>query len=291
MRRKFDDYKILVVGSQSFSSGKTILCKALIYNFIEVGLSFIPYKPHSGISYWKDFDIIQTNLRNKTLLCRDIIRLDEAARSGLPLEILNPVNRISYPIPYFKKVEQEQILQEFIAERFTHHDGVAYSSICYFNGKVSLNESRDMNRFYSTLKTTSDKLYLINSLQELVDAYVNNFTTATVSCYEYIKDSPVIIESFNDAAYPFAKAEECDVVLCVSNDIIFLFERDRYFSAIEGYSGRKSKLQLTLSDIFKQSLVKKTFHIQPLTKQEQNDPTKLKENYSEIAQFLHTSFK
>ena len=157
MRRKFDTCKILVVGSQSFDSGKTILCKALIYTFIEVGLSLIPYKPHSGISYWKDFDIIQTNLRNKTLLCRDIIRLDEAARSGLPLEILNPVNRISCPIPYFKNVKQKQILQEFIAERFTHHDRVSYSNICYFNGKVNLNESRDMNRSYSALKTNSDK--------------------------------------------------------------------------------------------------------------------------------------
>ena len=128
-------------------------------------------------------------------------------------------------------------------------------------------------------------------MQELVDAYINNFTTASVSCYEYIKDNPLIIESFNDAAYPFAKAEECDVVLCVSNDIIFLFERDKYFSVIKNYSGRKSKLQLTLSDIFKQSLVKQTFHIQPLTKQEQNDPTKLKQNYSEIAQFLQTFVK
>ena len=100
----------------------------------------------------------------------------------------------------------------------------------------------------------------------------------------------IIIESFNDAAYPFAKADECDIVLCVSNDTIFLFERDGYFSAIESYSGRKSKLQLTLSDIFKQSLVKQTFHIQPLTKQEQNDSTKLKENYFEIAQVLQDFF-
>ena len=172
MRRKFDKCKILVVGSQSYNSGKTTLCKALIYNFIEDGLSFIPYKPHSGISYWKDFDIIQSNLRNKTLLCRDIIRLDNAARSGLPLEILNPVNRISRPISYFKNVKEEQILPEIIAERFTHHDGVAYSSICYFNDKVDLNELRGMQRFYSFLKKDSDKFYIISiSSVNLFDSY------------------------------------------------------------------------------------------------------------------------
>jgi predicted P-loop ATPase/GTPase len=41
--------KILVVGLKPYDSGKTTLCKALIYGFKKAGIDFIPFKPHSGI--------------------------------------------------------------------------------------------------------------------------------------------------------------------------------------------------------------------------------------------------
>ena len=91
-----------------------------------------------------------------------------------------------------------------------------------------------------------------------------------------------MIESFNDAAYPFKKSEDCDIVLCVSSNIILLFESKKYFKAIELHEGKKSKLQLRVTDIFESSLIKDKFLIQPLSSQERNNPEKLKYFYFKI---------
>ena len=90
--------KILVVGLQPHDAGKTTLCKALIYGFKEAGVTLVPFKPHSGISYWTQFDAFQRSLRRSTLLSSDIMELEAAAESQIPLEVLNPVNRLSSPI-------------------------------------------------------------------------------------------------------------------------------------------------------------------------------------------------
>lgn len=97
---------------------------------------------------------------------------------------------------------------------------------------------------------------------------------------------PLVIESFNDATYPFNRAEECDAVLCASPNIVLQFETSKYFEAIKSYGGEKSKLQLTVSDIYASSLVKNRFLIQPLNSNERNEPTKLTRNYSRTIEKL-----
>ena len=85
--------RILVLRLQPNDSGKTTLCKALIYGFKATGVGLVPFKPHSGIGYWSQFDTFQTNLATGRLLSRDIMDLEAAADSKIPLEVLNPVNR------------------------------------------------------------------------------------------------------------------------------------------------------------------------------------------------------
>ena len=91
-----------------------------------------------------------------------------------------------------------------------------------------------------------------------------------------------IVESFNDAAYPFNGAEDCDAVLCVSTNTVLRFEKDKYFEAIELYARQKSKLQLTVSQVYAASLIKEKFAVQPLSTEERNDPAKLTQNYSKV---------
>ena len=79
--------KILVVGLQPCDAGKTTLCKALIYGFKEAGVALVPFKPHSGISYWTQFDAFQRSLRRSTLLSSDIMELEAAAQSQIPLPL------------------------------------------------------------------------------------------------------------------------------------------------------------------------------------------------------------
>jgi hypothetical protein len=70
------------------------------------------------------------------------------------------------------------------------------------------------------IKSNAHKVIFIRNFQQLVKAYVENFEKATDSCYRSLQDKQLIIESFNDAAYPFGRTEDCNVVLCVSSSVV-----------------------------------------------------------------------
>ncbi len=132
----------------------------------------------------------------------------------------------------------------------------------------------------------ANEIHYIEEFQDLLDAYIKYFDKAASSCYRLIKDKTPLIESFNDAAYPFNQAEDCDIVLCVSSNIVLELERSQYFDAIESCKGEKSRLQVTVSEVCSPSLIKKKFIIQPLNNQERRNYEKLKRNYSKIARQL-----
>ena len=270
------------MGLQPYDAGKTTLCKALIYGFKEARITLVPFKPHSGISYWTQFDAFQRSLVKSTLLSSDIMELEAAAESQIPLEVLNPVNRLSGPVLDRGIPEEKLVFQEFMAERFTYHDGLTHRNIYYLNGTVNLPRLRDMQTFYLRIKRNAQKTCFVRKFEDLVEAYSKNFDKATSSCFRRIQNRPLVVESFNDAAYPFNNAEDCDVVLCVSSNTVLRFEKDKYFEAIELYGRQKSKLQLTVSQVYAASLIKEKFAVQPLSTEERNDPAKLTQNYSKV---------
>jgi len=274
--------KILVVGFQPYDAGKTTLCKALIYGLKEAGVNLVPFKPHSGISYWTEFNTFQENVERGSLVCSDVIELEGAANSGFPLEVLNPVNRLSRPVLCRGAPDEKLAFQEFVAERFTHSEGTTYGNVYYWNKLVNVSQLRDMRAFFLKAKRKTERVRFITRFQDLLDAYIENFEKATVSCYRHIKDKPLIIESFNDVAYPFSSTDECDIVICVSSDIVLWCETGMYLKVGETSEGEKSKLQMTFSDVYTPSLIKKKFRIQPLRKEERYDPEKLRRHYSEI---------
>jgi predicted P-loop ATPase/GTPase len=267
--------KILVVGLQPHDAGRTTLCKALIYGFKEARITLVPFKTHSGISYWTQFDAFQRSLRRSTLLSSDIMELEAAAESQIPLEVLNPVNRLSGPVLDRGIPEEKLVFQEFMAEQFTYYDGLTHRNIYYLNGAVNLPRLRDMQTLYLRIKRNAQKTCFVRKFEDLVQAYTENFDKASSSCYRRIEDKPLVVESFNDAAYPFNGAEDCDAVLCVSSNTVLRFEKDKYFEAIDLYGRQKSKLQLTVSQVYAASLIKEKFAVQPLSTEERNDPAKL----------------
>jgi predicted P-loop ATPase/GTPase len=281
-----DAEKILVVGLPPFDAGKTTLCKALIYGLREAGIDLVPFKPHSGISYWYQYDVFKDNLSKGSLVCSDIIDLEKAARTQIPLEVLNPVNRLCSPILNLGISEERLAFQEFVAERFTQHDGTTHKDIYLLKWDAKVSKMLDMRSYYLNIKRNAEKIIYIKRFQDLVKAYSDNFDKATSSCYKCIKERHFVIESFNDAACPFSGSEDCEKVLCASSDTILQFDSNKYFSAIESHEGEKSKLQLTVLDIYSPSLITNKFQIQPLNSHERDNPAKLIENYSKIIKQL-----
>jgi predicted P-loop ATPase/GTPase len=283
--------RILVVGLQTQDAGKTTLCKALIHGFKKSGVNLAPFKPHSGISYWNQFNAFRNSLVRGVLLSSDIVELEEAASSRLPLELLNPVNRLSSPTLQREAAEEKLAFREFLAERFTHYDGRKCRSVYYLNGTINTNHMRGMKGFFLAIKRNAEKVIFIRNFQQLVKAYVENFDKATGSCYRSLQDKQIIMARFNDAAYPFAGVEDCSVVLCASSNTVLRFNGRGYFKAIELRGQEKPKAQLTTTDVYSSSLVERRYELQPLTNDERRDPARLAANYSEIIDDLVDDFK
>jgi len=272
----------LVVGLQPYDAGKTTVCKALIHGFKKAGVTLVPFKPHSGIGYWNQFDVFQRCLAESTLLSSDIMELEAAADSNIPLEVLNPVNRLSGPVFDRGIAEEKLVFQEFMAERFTYHDGLTHKNIYYLNGAMNFSRLRDMEAFYVKIKKNAHKTFFVRKFEELEEAYSENFEKATSTCYRQIQDKDLIVESFNDAAYPFNNAEDCDTVLCVSSNTVLQLNVRKYFETIELKGKQKPRLQLTVPEIFASSLIKNKIIVQPLHSDERNDDEKLTQNYLEV---------
>jgi predicted P-loop ATPase/GTPase len=146
--------KILVVGLQTHDAGKTTLCKALIHGSKAFDVNLVPFKPHSGIGYWSQFNAFQDSLLRGVLLSSDIMELEDAAHYGLPLELLNPVNRLSSPTLQREATEEKLDLREFIAERLTHHDGRNCRNVYYLNGTINTSRMRGISSWPSRATLT-----------------------------------------------------------------------------------------------------------------------------------------
>jgi len=237
----------------------------------------VPFKPHSGISFWSQFDTFRESLTRGSFLSSDIIELEQAANSCLPLEILNPVNRLSSPILDRGMPEEKLVFQEFVAQRFTHYDGNTHRDVYFLNGTMNLSRMRDMRDFFVMMRRNVEKVVFIRNFQHLVKAYVDNFEEATSTCYRLLEDRSLLVESFNDTAYPFNGAEDCGVVLCVSSNTVLQFKAEEYFKAIKVSGQRKPKLQLTTSELYSPSLVERKCDVHPLTDEKRKLPTRLME--------------
>ena len=275
----------MVVGLQVYEAGKTTLCKALIHGFKKAGVTLVPFKPHSGIGYWSQFNVFQESLAKGALLSSDIMELEAAAESKVPLEVLNPVNRLSGPVLDRGMPEEKLVFQEFMAERFTYHDGLTHKNTYYFNGTMNFSRLRDMEAFYLRIKRNAEKTYFVRKFEDLEEAYSKNFEKATSTCYSRIQDRHLVVESF-DAAYPFNNAEDCDTILCVSSNTVLQFDNRKYFEAIESQARQKPKLQLTVPQVYVPSLIKDKIIVQPLSREERSDGEKLTKNYSEVIKQL-----
>jgi hypothetical protein len=98
------------------------------------------------------------------------MELESVAESQIPLEVLNPVNRLVGPVLDTGCLEEKLVFQEFMAERFTHHNGLTHRNTNYLNGTMNFSRLRDLESFYLRIKETTQKTYFVRNFQDLTEA-------------------------------------------------------------------------------------------------------------------------
>ncbi|MGY5876815.1 MAG: hypothetical protein RTU30_13785 [Candidatus Thorarchaeota archaeon] len=233
--------RLLIVGMSSYDSGKTQFARQLVSNFATADVNVEYFKPISGHNNWFKNDHTQRCLQEKILHSHDAAVVRDAFSSKIPITIANPIHRLLAPVRLSTPSDLEYHSLVFggwdsmlTIERLTQAvDGTPKS--------ISLVAEKMVNagRVYLTqdemsILTSDTKIIPIDSTEELRSFEDKNFETYVQSCFEVVEGQSdvLIIESFNDAVWPWEGLEDVNSVIVVGPGHAFEYDPVRVKKAV-----------------------------------------------------------
>ncbi len=277
----------MLIGKNKFDSGKTSVARILTQIFKSLGLEIIPFKPHSGFNYWYNYNFLEYYFKFGDFYSKDILTLLKDAKFSYKINplILNPVHRVLGPT---KKLFNETFFDEIFLIRFTNLNKPNFipKSKYYINqNHIGIQEIIEkIKKLY-----IPEQIKFINSMSEVEELYVNNFSISVESCFSYLNSNfeNIIVECFNDAAYPFLNIENyIDYVGLVTPGKLYILNSEKYFKKCDLMANINSKLLLTSSKIIEQSLIIAEFDIYPVNDWNKFLKHQILNKYSTLKKFI-----
>ncbi|MFW9808339.1 MAG: hypothetical protein ACFFE6_03070 [Candidatus Thorarchaeota archaeon] len=232
--------RILLTGMNSFDSGKTRLALKLVKAFSETGHSVEYFKPLSGHNYWYNYEHSKVCMERGVLASKDAIIVRQTLKPKSPIEIANPIHSLFVPMRIEKPL---QTLPNTLAlsgsnsiltmERFSKPSGRAIDSTVLVAMNL-LQEERLLIGYDEVGRLTKETSILeINNLEELQEFENLNYEQYVSESFAFIENiaDVVIIEGFNDVAWPWDGLEASDIVLVVGPGHVFSYDPEKFRKA------------------------------------------------------------
>ena len=232
--------RVLLVGMHSFDSGKTELAKRLVAAFSESAQTVEYFKPLSGHNYWYQYEHTKTCFEIGKLVSKDALDVRTAFSPKSPIELANPVHSLFVPLRIGRPLEtlpntlglsgSSAILA---MERFSRPSALGVDTTVLVSQRL-VEEERLMIGFDGVGKLTKGAAILeIQNLEEVQEFEKANFEIHVTESFEAIEgfSDVVIIEGFNDAAWPWDNLDSVDVVLVVGPGHVFSYDPERFRKA------------------------------------------------------------
>jgi len=230
--------RIFICGVLPENSGKTTVAEVLTKWLVDNKFKVTPFKPLSAHSYWWQYDSYLENIKRNMLVSEDAIKLWKASESEIPIEIINPCDMLLsipdysyYGYQRFIKLILERKTFDLLAiGRFTKvREGRLWRMI-YFKGNTVLEDN-----FLEKLMRKANEIIEVKSEEEFLNLHKIHYNEAVESCYNRVleyRPDVLIIESFNDAVYPWRGIEECDLIIAVAPTVLLLYDKKEFIHAI-----------------------------------------------------------
>ena len=232
--------RILIVGANSFDSGKTRFAINLGKHLKESGQSVGYFKPVSGHNYWYNHEHTKQCLDSGKLVSKDASSAKGYLGISTDLFLMNPIHSLFVPARIEKPLENIRsslglagASSVLVMQRFSRpvEDGLDTTMLIADSlveeerviigldeiGKLSINSS-----IFS-----ADNL---ETFQEFENQHFENHVSEAFAEIEKTAEN-IIIESFNDAAWPWEHLVEVDHVLVVSPGHVFSYDPERFRKA------------------------------------------------------------
>jgi predicted P-loop ATPase/GTPase len=224
----------------SFESGKTQFAIQLSKSLSARGHSVEYFKPLSGHNYWYNHEHTRFCLENGILVSKDAMTVRGFFKPKSPIELANPVHSLFAPMRVERPLQNmtntlglagaSSILT---MERFSRPtDSGIDTTVLVAQGLVE--EERLIIRLEEVGMLTRGAAILPISDLEAVQEYERlNFEEHVSESFTEVEKAAdvVIIEGFNDAAWPWDGLETVDTVLLVNPAHIFSYDPERFRKA------------------------------------------------------------
>jgi predicted P-loop ATPase/GTPase len=232
--------RVLLVGIHSFDSGKTELAKRLVVAFSQSGQSVEYFKPLSGHNYWYQYEHTKTCMEKGMLVSKDAMDVRSTFSPKSPIELANPVHSLFVPL----RIERPlQTLPNTLGlsgsssiltmERFSRPSTSGPDTTVLLAQRL-VEEDRLLIELDEIGKLTRGvAISEVQNLEEVHEFENNNFEQHVSESFEFIERQAdvVIIEGFNDAAWPWDGLDSVDVVLVVGPGHVFSYDPEKFRKA------------------------------------------------------------
>jgi predicted P-loop ATPase/GTPase len=243
--------RILIVGAYVFDSGKTHFAIELGKVLQNTGQSVGYFKPISGHNYWFNYEHTKRCLELGKLISKDAFLAKKELELETELLLMNPVHTLFVPARINRPLQtipsslglagtsSIRIMQRFsvptkkgiestmlIAESLVEEESVI----------IELDEIGKLSH-NSSIYSADD----LRTFQEFEKEYYESYVSQAFAEIEKSAET-IIIESFNDSAWPWETLPQVDHVLVVTPGHIFNYDPEKYHKATFLY--RRNKLPI-----------------------------------------------
>ena len=232
--------RVLLVGMNSFDSGKTQVAIRLSRLLSEEGHSVEYFKPLSGHNYWFNHEHTKTCMQNGVLASMDAMRVRKVLNPKSPIELANPVHSLFVPMRLEKPLQNltntlglAGASSVLTMERFSRPDASEIDTTVLVAQKFVEEERLIIKQEEVGMLTRGAGILSVNNLEEVQEYERLNFEKHVTESFAEVERSAdiVIVEGFNDAAWPWDGLESVDTVLLISPAHIFTYDPERFRKA------------------------------------------------------------
>jgi len=232
--------RVLLAGMNSFDSGKTqfaIRLSRLLSNEFQ---SIEYFKPLSGHNYWYHHEHTKACMEQGLLASLDAMKVRETLNTKTPIELTNPVHSLFVPMRLERPLQNltnslglsgsSSILT---MERFSRPKGLGIDTTVLVAQELVEEESLIIGLDEVGMLSRGAGIQEITSLEEVQKFERLNFEQHVSQSFTKIEESAdvIVIEGFNDAAWPWKGLESVDAVLLVCPGHVFSYDPKRFRKA------------------------------------------------------------
>lgn len=232
--------RILLVGMNSFDSGKTQVAIHLSKALIGEGYSIEYFKPLSGHNYWYRHEHTKVCLQNRVIASADAMEVRRYFDSKYPIELANPIHSLFVPMRLEKPLQNltntlglAGATSILTLERFSRPVDSGIDTTVLVAQELVEEERLIIPQDEIGMLTSGAAILPVNSLEEVQEFERLNFEKYVSDSFSQLekKADVVIIEGFNDTAWPWDGLTNVDAVLLISPAHIFSYDAERFKKA------------------------------------------------------------